>query len=96
MRVFSRAAIRQFSGIHADAREPLDRWYRIAKHANWSNPAEVKSDFGTVDFVGDFAVFNIGGNKYRLIAAIKYRWRTLYIREILTHADYGKGEWRTK
>jgi len=70
-------------------------WYFIANRAQWQNLAEVRTDFRRADAFGLFTVFNIGGNKYRLIAAIKYRWQVIYIRHVLTHAEYNKEKWKS-
>jgi mRNA interferase HigB len=94
VRVISKAAIREFVKKHADALEPLMHWYYMAKRARWSNLADAKRDFSHADAVGEHTVFNIAGNKYRLIAAIKYRYQIIYIRRILTHAEYDKGKWK--
>ena len=91
MRVMSKRKIREFARVHAGSFEPLEYWYRIARKAAWSNLAEVRSDLPHADVVGRFTVFNIGGNKYRMITTIKYRWKVVYLRHILTHADYEKG-----
>ena len=69
-------------------------WYYITKRACWTSLADVREDFRHADVVGLFTVFNIAGNKCRLIAAIKYRWGVVYIREILTHLEYNKGKWK--
>ena len=95
MRVFSRRAIREFVRAHPDAFEPLDRWYRTSRKAEWKTLAEVRTDFGHADVVGKFTVFNMGGNKYRLITTIKYQWHTIYIRHIFTHSEYEKGAWKS-
>ena len=96
MRIISKRTIRDFAvGRNRLALAPLEYWYSIAKKAAWKNPAEVRRDFNAVDFVGDLAVFDVGGNKYRLIASIKYRWQILYIRRVLTHAEYDKGDWKS-
>jgi mRNA interferase HigB len=55
---------------------------------------ETRRDFPHADPVGVFTVFNIGGNNFRLIAAIKYRWQVVYVRHILTHAEYAKDKWK--
>lgn len=94
MRVISKAAIREYANNHEDAFEPLMYWYHITKRARWTSLADVREDFRHADVVGPYTVFNIAGNKYRLIAAIKYRWAVVYVREILTHAEYDKGRWR--
>jgi mRNA interferase HigB len=94
VRIISRRAIREFVRVHADALEPLDHWYHVSRRARWSNLAEVRKDFPHADAVGRFTVFNIGGNRYRLIASIKYEWQIVYVRHILTHAEYDKGAWK--
>jgi mRNA interferase HigB len=93
VRVLSRKAIREFTQAHPEATEPLAHWYLVARKASWSSLADVRRDFRHADIVGKYTVFNIGGNKFRLIATIKCKWQVVYIREILTHADYDKGVW---
>ncbi len=94
MRVVSKAAIREFGRIHPDALEPLLYWYQVAKRAAWKNLTQVRSDFAHADLVGRFTVFNIAGNKYRLVTVINYKWQMVYVRHILTHSDYDKGKWK--
>jgi mRNA interferase HigB len=94
VRVISKKAILEFVRNHADALEPLEHWYQVTKTAEWSTLADVRADFGHADVVGKYTVFNIGGNKYRLITTIKYRWQVVYIRHILTHAEYDRGGWK--
>jgi len=93
VRVLSRKAIREFAQIHPEAIEPLTHWYLVARRASWSSLAAVRRDFRHADIVGKYTVFNIGGNNFRLIATIKYRLQVVYIRAILTHAEYDKGAW---
>lgn len=95
MHVISRKKIREFLAAHPSA-DPisLDRWYKTAKKARWNHFADVRSDFPSADLVGDLVVFNVGGNKYRLIAEIKYRYQEVYLRHVLTHAEYDKGRWK--
>jgi mRNA interferase HigB len=95
VRIISKAAITAFAETHNDALEPLMHWYVIAKRAGWNGLAEVREDFRHADVVGLFTVFNIAGNRYRLIVVIKYRWQVIYIRHILTHSDYTKGRWKS-
>ncbi len=94
MRVISRRAIREFVRTHADALAPLAHWYEVSRRAAWNTLADVRADFSHADAVGKYTVFNIGGNKYRLIASIKYKWQVLYIRHLLTHAEYERGAWK--
>lgn len=93
MRVISRRALVEFSRRHADSTGALDAWYRIAKNAQWSNLVEVQRTFSSAESAGDLTVFNIKGNTYRLIARIHYGL-ILYVRAILTHAQYDKGDWK--
>lgn len=95
MHIISRKRLVQFSAIHADAEIALDAWYRTAKSAEWKNLVELKKSFPTADLVAPYTVFNIRGNHYRLIAEINYRSSTLFVRHILTHADYDKGTWKS-
>jgi len=72
------------------AKEPTLAWYRAASRADWSTPAEVKADFRNASILrGGRVVFNLGGNRYRLVVWINYPYRVVYIRFIGTHAQYG-------
>ncbi|MCX6631517.1 MAG: type II toxin-antitoxin system HigB family toxin [Candidatus Solibacter sp.] len=95
MRVISKAAITDFAKNHKDALELLMHWYVVAKRARWQSLVEVRGDFRHADAVECFAVFNIGGNKYRLVAVIKYRWQVIYVRHVLTHSEYSKEKWES-
>jgi mRNA interferase HigB len=94
VRIISKAAITEFSKTHKDALEPLLCWHSITKRAAWRHLADVRADFPHADAVGIFKVFNISGNKYRLVSVITYRWQIVYIRHILTQAEYDKGKWK--
>jgi mRNA interferase HigB len=69
-------------------------WYRIARKNEWHNLAEVRTSFRHADSVGDKTVFNIKGNDYRLIVHIDYQRGVIYIKALLTHAEYDKGTWK--
>jgi mRNA interferase HigB len=84
-----------FCEEHPDARNALNYWYSVAKRATWANFAEVRQSFNTADFVARFVVFDMGGNKYRLIAEINFSRRVLFIRGILKHKEYAKGAWKS-
>lgn len=91
MRIITFAAIRDFSTKHADAEIPLQNWYSITKKADWSSLGDIKKDFNNVDYVGnDRYVFNIKGNKYRLVAIVLFTIKKVYIRFIGTHSEYDK------
>ena len=92
--VVSRKAFVEFSRTRPRAAEPLDNWYRRARRATWNSLAEVRTDYPHADLVGQCIVFNVGGNKYRLIVKIKFPKKTIFIRFVLTHEEYNKGGWR--
>jgi mRNA interferase HigB len=94
MNVISYKRIREFSSIHRDAEASLRAWYRTAKRSNWGSLAEVKQVYPSADQVDRHTVFNIRGNRYRLIVRIVYRTRTLFIVAVLTHDEYDLGKWK--
>ena len=94
MRIISKRALREFWDSHPDAKQPLADWYYMAKRASWNNPVETRRDFPHADQYGDCTIFNIKGNKYRLITKINYMWQVIYIRFVLSHADYDKEGWK--
>jgi mRNA interferase HigB len=94
VRIVSRRQIRGFAARFPRAAEPLTHWANAVEAARWQNPGELKAAFSSADFVGDLTVFNVGGNKYRLIAFVHYRRQIVYIKQILTHEEYDQGEWK--
>ena len=93
MHVISRKKLLEAAERHRDLAGPLDVWYRIAKKAEWRNLVDVKRVFPTADAVGRFTIFNIKGNAYRLVAEINYRTQKIFLRHVLTHAEYSKRNW---
>jgi mRNA interferase HigB len=93
--IVSHKAIRLFCEDHPHARASMDHWYRVAKRAAWASFADVKQSFNTANFVAPHVVFDIGGNKYRLIAEMSFARRVLFIRRIMTHQEYVKGAWKS-
>jgi mRNA interferase HigB len=91
--IISRKRLLEAANAHAGLSAPLDAWYRIAKKAEWKNLAEVRSVCPSADAVWKFTVFNIKGNAYRLITEINYRTGRIFVRNVLTHAEYDKGGW---
>jgi mRNA interferase HigB len=94
MHVISKKKLREFWVIHPDTEEPLRAWLQAARREDWANFAELRARFPKADRVGNLTVFNIAGNKYRLIAAIHHNRRKIYIRHVLTHAEYDRGQWK--
>jgi mRNA interferase HigB len=94
MHIITHSRILQAQAAHPDSTTALEQWYRQTKRAAWRNFAEVKAMFPAVDKVGDKYVFDVGGNKLRLIAAIHFNAGKVFIRAVLTHKDYDKGAWK--
>lgn len=94
MRVISRRAMRIFVERHPEALAPLLHWANAVEAVDWRTPGDVRCMFSTADFVEGLTVFNIGGNKYRVIAFVHYRRRAVYIKAVLTHREYDKGAWK--
>ncbi|MCL1888698.1 MAG: type II toxin-antitoxin system HigB family toxin [Kiritimatiellaeota bacterium] len=96
MRVMTQGRLLRFGQQHPDALPALRVWLKTAKLARWTNPAEIKATFGSADPVGDRRmVFDIGGNKYRLIAEIDYRNGVMFVCFLGTHAQYDRVDART-
>ena len=94
MHVISRKMLLEAAEKHADLSDPLDVWYRIARKAVWKNLMDVRRVFPSADSVEKFTVFNIKGNAYRLVTEINYRTERIFLRNVLTHAEYNKGGWK--
>jgi mRNA interferase HigB len=91
VRIIAISTLRTFWEEHREAQDPILAWYRHAVKADWSSPADVKADFRTASILKDGrVVFNLGGNKYRLVVWINYPYRVVYVRFIGTHAQYDK------
>lgn len=91
MVIIKKATLTDFSKKHPDVGDTLEKWYHQVTEANWGNFQDIKKTFNTVEYAGnDRYVFDIKGNKYRLVALIIFRRRTLFIRFIGTHAEYDK------
>jgi len=92
--IISRKALLDAAQTHgSDLGSALDVWYRIALKASWGSLVDVRKVFPSADAVEDYTVFNIKGNSYRLITVMRYP-KTLFIRGVLTHAEYDKGRWK--
>lgn len=94
MKIISNRALRAFAAEHPQAQAPLQGWRRVIEKNRFANWAELKAAFNAVDKVGALAVFDIGGNKYRLIAYIRFEKQIVYIKAVLTHRDYDQGAWK--
>jgi len=94
MHIISRKRLNEFAERHSESKPSLSHWYHSAKRINFSSYAELRETFPSADQVGKLTVFNIGGNNIRLIAAIHYNRKKIYIRAVLTHAEYDEQRWK--
>ena len=90
MHIISRKKLREFWETHPDSYEALNNWYKFVNKAKWNNLIEVQAVYSTAESVGNFTVFNIEGNKYRLTVSINYEKQVIYVKYILTHAEDDK------
>ena len=91
MRIIAKRTLRAYWEREPRAEQPLKAWYAIARKADWSSPADVKRVYGHASIIGnEGVVFNIGGNRYRLIIRFDYSRRIGFVRFVGTHADYDR------
>ena len=91
MRIISRKRLREFWEKHTDAQQALQAWYADVKQADWQTPADIKNVYRNASIVANNrAIFNIKGNKYRLVVVIQYQYGIVYIRFVGTHQEYDK------
>jgi mRNA interferase HigB len=95
LHIISRKKLFEAARRHAELSGPLDVWYRIAKKAEWKNLTDVRRTLPSADFVSPFTIFNIKGNAYRLVTEINYYTAKIFLRHVLTHAEYSKGGWKS-
>jgi mRNA interferase HigB len=94
MHIISRKVLKEFAQRHPDSQTVLDSWFHLVKTNQFESFNALRQLFPSADKVGDLIVFNIGGNKYRLVTAIHFNRQKVYIRYILTHSEYDRGRWK--
>ena len=95
MRVISKTRLNEFSLTHPRAASPLGSWHTLVSKNAFADFNALKATFGaSVDYVDPLFVFDIGGNKFRLVVAIHFNKQRCYMRHILTHAEYDRGTWK--
>jgi mRNA interferase HigB len=94
MHIISQKRLREFWEKYPDSQGSLEVWYNRTLAAQWNNFAELRRVFPAADQVKNLTVFNIGGNKYRLITLVDFTYKKVFIRQILTHAEYDKNDWK--
>lgn len=89
MQIIAKRTLRQFWERHPQAETPLKVWFAMVSKAEWSGPADVRAMFGSADFVADNRViFDIGGNKFRIVARVSYRFKRVLVKFVGTHREY--------
>ena len=101
MRIIAPATIRSYWKRHRDAKRPLEVWLTVARAADWQSLQDVRGDYPHADAAttaggNTVTIFNIKGNKYRLVAAIHYTTGCVFVRDFLTHADYSTNAWKDR
>ena len=94
MRVITNRRLIEFADRYPAAGEPLRAWRRVMESQTFGSFSDLRQSFGGVDKVGDLYVFDIGGNKFRLIAFVHFDRQIAYIKHVLTHAEYDRNTWR--
>ena len=94
MKLISNKMLREFAARHPNAEQPLQDFRHLIERGTYGSLAQLKATFASVDKVGERFVFNIGGNKYRLIAAIAFQAKLVWVKAVLTHEQYDQGDWK--
>lgn len=94
MHIITRRRLREFWENESQSKTALDEWYRRMKRLRVTSLADLHQTFPQADLVGTCIVFNVGGNKYRLITKIDFQRQTVYIKFVLTHGEYKKDKWK--
>ena len=95
MHVISKRPLREFWQNEPRSENALRNWYKLMKKLAASNLAELRQTFPDADLVGECIVFNVGGNKYRLVTRVDFLRRAIYVRHVLTHGEYDKNKWKS-
>lgn len=94
MRIISTTKLRLDATKYSDLKQVVDSWCIVVKSVNWNHLEEVKQVYPSAEVVGNFTVFNLKGNKYRLIVGIDYQKQIVYYKYLLTHGEYDKNKWK--
>src|SRR5437868_15430718 len=93
MRVLSKPALKRFWGRHSKAKAPLEEWWKTLSTADWASHAELKATYISADIYNDCYIFNIGGDNYRLIGKVEFKWLMVYARGIMRRPEFAGGRW---
>jgi mRNA interferase HigB len=95
MRIISEKRLREFWQQHPEAENEMREWIKMVRLADWNNFSDVRKTFNHADIYGGCTIFDVGGNKYRIIAKIAYGFKIVYIRFVLTHREYNEKKWQS-
>ncbi len=95
MRIISEKKLREFWQQHSEAETAMREWIKTVRLADWNNFSDVRKTFNHADIYGGCVIFDVGGNKYRIIAKIAYQYKIVYVRFVLTHREYDEKKWQT-
>jgi len=95
MKLISHRTLREFAAMHPESNQTLQEWRRLIERNCFPHFAAIKQVFNSVDKVRELTVFNIGGNKFRLIAYLQFDKQVVYVKAVLTHKEYDKGGWKS-
>ncbi|MGH8523313.1 MAG: type II toxin-antitoxin system HigB family toxin [Gammaproteobacteria bacterium] len=96
MRVISKKPLREFWELHPESRPVLVEWFHKASRTEVASFAALRQTFGSADYVDGYTIFDVGGNRYRIAAVIHYDKQRLYVRQVMTHAEYDRNAWRKR
>jgi mRNA interferase HigB len=94
MHIITRKRLNEFAEKHPETRSALITWYRLAKKMEFPSFTDLRAVFPSADKVGKLTVFDVGGNKVRIVSAIHYNRKRIYIRAVLTHQEYDRSRWK--
>lgn len=94
MRIISETRLRDFWKQNQDAESAMREWIKIVRQADWSSFLEIRQTFNHADVYKNCVIFDVGGNKFRIIAKIEYQKHIVFIRFVLTHSEYDRKEWQ--
>ena len=94
MRVISKRPIREFCELHPESKPTMEEWFRKMEQLTVASFPELRKSFNSADYVDGYTLFNVGGNKYRVVTVIHYDKQRIYIRQVMTHAEYDRNHWR--
>lgn len=96
MRVISKKPLRDFWQRHPEAQPALEEWFRKAMRVEAASVPALRDTFGSADYVDGYTIFDVGGNRYRIAAVVHYDKQRIYVRDVMTHAEYDRNAWRKR